>query len=129
MSRLIVPVLKGMIIPENKIKGGKAMLSTLRKRCAQGTLEYALLIGVVIAALIAMNLYSRRSIMGKMRDSIKSVGEQYDANQIEAHYSTRSSTNSEDTFAAGVSSSTSNSEERTLSDSYEKVGEGGVGHP
>lgn len=46
---------------------------------AQSTLEYAILIAVVVGALVAIQIYLKRGIQGKMRDSADQVGEQFDA--------------------------------------------------
>ena len=43
------------------------MLRRLRK--GQSTAEYAIVIGLVIAAAIAMQVYVKRSIQGKMKDA------------------------------------------------------------
>jgi uncharacterized protein (UPF0333 family) len=44
---------------------------------AQSTLEYALLIGVVVAGLIAMQMYLKRGYQGRLRESSDQIGEQY----------------------------------------------------
>jgi len=44
---------------------------------AQSTLEYALLIGVIVAGLIAMQMYLKRGYQGKLRESTDQIGEQY----------------------------------------------------
>lgn len=54
----------------------------------QSTLEYVILIGFVVAALIAMGIYMKRGIQGKLRDSTDSVGEQYDAGYTTSNYTT-----------------------------------------
>jgi len=46
-------------------------------RKGQSTLEYAVLIVVIIAALIAMQVYLKRGIQGKMRESADTIGEQF----------------------------------------------------
>ncbi len=51
------------------------MLIRLRK--AQSTLEYALLIGVVVGALIAMQNYLKRSMMGRLQAVGDQIGDQY----------------------------------------------------
>lgn len=38
---------------------------------AQSTAEYAILIGVVVAAILAMQAFVRRSIMGKVKEAAK----------------------------------------------------------
>ena len=44
---------------------------------AQSTLEYAVLIACVVAAVIAMQFYIKRGIQGKLRQSSDEIGEQY----------------------------------------------------
>ena len=55
---------------------------------AQSTLEYVILLGVVVAALIAMNVYIKRSTEGKLRESTDQIGEQYDAGNTDSSYVT-----------------------------------------
>jgi len=43
----------------------------------QSTLEYAVLIVVIIAALIAVQVYLKRGIQGRMRQSSDQIGEQF----------------------------------------------------
>ena len=47
------------------------------KTKGQSTLEYAVLIIVIIAALIAMQVYLKRGIQGRMRESSDQIGEQF----------------------------------------------------
>lgn len=51
-----------------------------RNKRAQSTLEYAVIIAVVIAALLAIQIYMKRGVEGKLRESTDSIGEQFDAN-------------------------------------------------
>jgi len=44
---------------------------------AQSTLEYAVIIAVVMVALLAMNIYMRRGFSGRLRDIADTVGPQY----------------------------------------------------
>ena len=53
----------------------------LRVKKGQTTLEVVVLVGFVVAALIAMGMYVRRGIQGQLRDSTDQVGEQYSAGQ------------------------------------------------
>ena len=50
----------------------------LRCRRAQSTMEYGLLIAVVVVALIAINFYMRRGIQGRVRESTDQIGRQFD---------------------------------------------------
>ena len=52
------------------------MFMRLNKK-GQSTLEYAVLIVVIIAALIAIQVYLKRGIQGRMRESADQIGEQY----------------------------------------------------
>jgi hypothetical protein len=51
------------------------MLTRMRK--AQSTLEYALLIGVVVGALLYMQNYLKRSIQGQIQKAGDQIGEAY----------------------------------------------------
>ena len=46
-------------------------------RKGQSTVEYAVLIVVVIAALLAMSIFMKRGVMGKARESTDQIGEQF----------------------------------------------------
>jgi hypothetical protein len=50
-----------------------------RKIKAQSTLEYAIVIAVVVAALLAMQIYMKRGVQGKLHESADQIGEQFDA--------------------------------------------------
>jgi len=55
-------------------------------RCkAQATLEYAILIGVIVAGLIAMQVYFKRGFQGKIRDSADDIGEQFSPGKTRVH--------------------------------------------
>jgi Flp pilus assembly pilin Flp len=44
------------------------------RKTGSGTLEYAILIAVIIAALVSMFVYLKRGICGKWRESIDTIG-------------------------------------------------------
>ena len=44
---------------------------------AQATLEYAVVIIVVVAALLAMQIYLKRSVQGRLRSEADQIGELY----------------------------------------------------
>lgn len=46
---------------------------------AQSTLEYAMAIACIVAALLAMQHYIKRATEGKLRDAADTIGGQYDA--------------------------------------------------
>ena len=47
---------------------------------AQVTLEYAMIVGILVAALLGMSIYIKRSISGRWRESADAIGfgRQYD---------------------------------------------------
>ena len=45
---------------------------------AQASVEYVILITLVLAALLVMSVYFRRGLQGKWKASVDEVGEQYD---------------------------------------------------
>lgn len=49
----------------------------LLNKKAQSTLEYAVIIAVVVAALIAMQAYMKRGLQGKFKQASDDIGEQY----------------------------------------------------
>jgi len=56
----------------------------------QSTLEYVILLGFVVAALIAMGVYMKRGTEGKLRESVDQIGDQYSAGETESEYTTKS---------------------------------------
>lgn len=57
------------------------MLTKLRKKTAQTTLEYAVLVVVVIGALLAIQTYLKRGIEGKIKGSTDDISsEQFEMN-------------------------------------------------
>jgi len=79
------------------------MFIRLRDKRGQSTLEYAVIIAVVVAGLIAMQTYIKRGMQGKLRSSTDSIGEQYSPGITTGTYTTTSgSTTSEAVTPAGV---------------------------
>ena len=50
----------------------------MQRRKGQSTLEYALIIAVVVSALLMMQHYVKRGIGGKLRSSSDEIGDQFD---------------------------------------------------
>jgi len=51
----------------------------LRRKDGQSIVEYAILLGVVIAALLIMQLFIKRSYQGNLKDSADKMGDQFSA--------------------------------------------------
>ena len=53
-------------------------------RRGQSSIEYAVVIAVAVSALVAMSVYIKRGISGKLRAAADSVGEPYHPRQTDA---------------------------------------------
>lgn len=51
------------------------MLRLLRNRTAQNTMEYALVLGIVVAVFSAMQLYFKRGMQARVKEGIDNVSE------------------------------------------------------
>lgn len=69
------------------------MFRLLKKKRGQSTLEYAILVVIVIMALIAIQAYLKRGIQGRMRDSADQIGEQFSPEFTEYNIHTKSYSN------------------------------------
>lgn len=79
------------------------MFTALNKR-GQSTLEYSVIIAVVVAGLVAMQLYMKRGMQGKLKQSSDDIGEQFSPTQSTADSRRKTHTvSSEDTFPGGIS--------------------------
>ena len=82
------------------------MLRKLAERKAQSTLEYAILIGVIVAGLIGMQVYLKRGWQGKLKESADSMGQQFSPGQTTTNYTTHSYTNSAEALANEATTTT-----------------------
>ncbi len=64
----------------------------LKRSRGQSTLEYALIIAVVVGALLAMQVYMRRGMQGKLREATDDIGGQYSAGNVTAKHITKQDT-------------------------------------
>jgi len=79
------------------------MLQYLNQKRGQSTLEYAVLIVVIIGALLAVQTYIKRGVQGRLKSASDDIGDQFspgNTNEIR-HTFTNSST--QETFNAGNS--------------------------
>jgi len=67
----------------------------------QGTLEYAIIIVVVVAALIAMQWYIKGGYQGKLRQAADEIGEQYSATHVTSNYTTITNTTQYENVSGG----------------------------
>ena len=94
----------------------------MNSRRGQSTLELALTIVAVAAAAVAMSIFLKRSVMGKMRESGEQVGGQFSPLVTHNSYDkTYNATRNEITNNDGTSSSTIVGEEKQTRKGNETV--------
>jgi hypothetical protein len=67
------------------------------KRKGQSTLEYALIIAVVVGGLLLMQHYVRRGFAGRVRTASDDMGEQFDPYRYTANWTINQASNVEQT--------------------------------
>ena len=102
------------------IKKGGEMFIYMQKK-GQSTLEYALMVGVVVAALIYMQTYMKRAVQGRLKSSSDEIGEQFSANESTYKYTTTTKTLSRETSQLASSESGKNAVTSTISNTTQFV--------
>ena len=81
------------------------MLQYLNQKRGQSTLEYAVLIVVIIGALLTIQMYIKRGVQGRLKSAADDIGDQYsDGNTNELKRTIRNS-QTQETFQNGQSTS------------------------
>jgi len=81
------------------------MFKFLRKIKGQSTLEYAVLIIIVIGALLSIQVYIKRGIQGRLRSATDDIGEQYSVGNMNVRTVTTVTGSTNETFVRGQSKS------------------------
>lgn len=76
-----------------------------RKRKGQSTLEYAVLIIIIIGALLSIQVYIKRGVQGRLKQATDDVGEQFSVGNQNALRIVNSHSSTQDTFINGTSKS------------------------
>lgn len=66
---------------------GKNKNRKIFRQRAQSTLEYAMVVACLVAALLAMQIYIKRGVQGRLRDAANDIGEQYSAKNTTSNLS------------------------------------------
>lgn len=92
------------------------MLTYLNKRRKKGqsTLEYAVLIIIIIGALLSIQVYIKRGIQGRLKGAADDIGDQFSVGNTNVIQTTTVSGQTRDTFEAGQSKSALLKDETTL---------------
>ncbi len=90
------------------------MFKFLRKMRGQSTLEYAVLIIIIIGALLAIQVYVKRGVQGRLRSAADDIGDQFSPGNTNVTKSTTVSSSTKDTFMSGVTNSQLRTNEATI---------------
>ena len=81
------------------------MFKFLRKIKGQSTLEYAVLIIIIIGALLSIQVYIKRGLQGRLKSSADDIGDQYSEGNQNVLKTIATHSKTADTFIAGQQSS------------------------
>ncbi len=76
-------------------------METLRHGSGQSTLEYAVLVVIIIGALLSIQFYIKRGVQGRLKSAADDIGDQYSVGNTNVLKTTRTSGTSHDTFGVG----------------------------
>lgn len=92
------------------------MFKFLKKMKGQSTLEYAVLVIIVIGALLSIQVYIKRGVQGRLKSAADDIGDQYSVGNTNVRKVTTTISNTTDQFglgATGVSTSSLRADEVT----------------
>lgn len=85
-----------------------------RRKKGQSTLEYAILIIIIIGALLSIQVYIKRGVQGRLKQAADDIGAQYSEGNTNVVKKMIVVGQSRDTFASGVTRSQLTKEETTF---------------
>jgi len=91
-------------------------------RKGQSTLEYALIIAVVVGGLLLMQHYVKRGYSGRLKSAADEMGEQYDPNTYSANFTVEQHSRAEQKVRNKETSTTQLDEQYTKRKGSESVG-------
>ena len=84
-----------------------------KRQKGQSTLEYAILIIIIIGALLSIQVYIKRGIQGRLKSATDDIGTQFSPGNTNVIKTMRTSSRSSETFLDGVTRSELLEEETT----------------
>ena len=79
------------------------------KRKGQSTLEYAIVVAIIVAGLLAMQFYVKRGWEGKLKTAADDMGEQFEPARFTANYNLNSQSDVSQTVQNRISRTQTNS--------------------
>ena len=92
-----------------------------RRQKGQSTLEYAILIIIIIGALLSIQVYIKRGIQGRLKSATDDIGEQFAPGNTNALKTVTTTARTRETFSGGVTSSVLSNREMTVTDSHSQI--------
>ena len=89
------------------------MLQYLNQKRGQSTLEYAVLIVVIIGALLSIQVYLKRGVQGRLKSAADDIGDQYSEGNTNVIKTTIRNSQTQETFNAGTSNTYLKTPEKT----------------
>ncbi len=77
------------------------MLTYLNQKRAQSTLEYAVLVIVIIGALLSIQVYIKRGVQGRLKSAADDIGDQYSVGNTNVIKTTKTNSKTTDEFGVG----------------------------
>jgi len=76
-----------------------------KRKKGQSTLEYAILIIIIIGALLSIQVYIKRGVQGRLKSATDDIGTQFSPGNTNVVKTMTTSSSSRDTFIDGVTRS------------------------
>lgn len=92
-----------------------------RRKKGQSTLEYAVLIIIIIGALLSIQVYIKRGIQGRLKSSADEVGDQFSPGNMNVITRTTTTSSTNQLFQAGVSTTNMLAPETTNTSSNAQI--------
>lgn len=74
------------------------MIAYLNRKRGQSTLEYAVLIIIIIAALLSIQMYIKRGVQGRLKASTDDIGDQFSPDNTNAVKTTLTNVTTKELF-------------------------------
>ena len=84
-----------------------------KRQKGQSTLEYAILIIIIIGALLSIQVYIKRGVQGRLKSATDDIGDQFSPGNTNVIKTMTTSSVSKDTFLAGETKSVLQADEVT----------------
>lgn len=84
-----------------------------QRRKGQSTLEYAILIIIIIGALLSIQVYVKRGVQGRFKSAADDIGDQFSPGNTNVIKVVTTQSTTKDTFKSGVTESTLQNDEVT----------------